>query len=325
MNEPLETLRGASLEIIDVWAVAAIAVLSEIGARRHTAMRSRRARSSAGSSSFAKSPAFRQLLYFARRGQCRLFIGSGVSSEAGMPGVQALVGALRAELNEIGIPVPGDVTLPMIAAMMERDLGRPDLIEVLRSTFEENLQKTPPPWKRGAYPWIPRLASALAKEIYTSNWDDLLKRAFEQTGQKAREIRHPDELSLIPQAEHAIVKVHRDFHSPKGPIVSEADYAVALDDIDRGTGGTLWGHLADQLTQYRFVFVGYSLGDPTVRLIQRVVELRTDAMGERRHFLVGPMSPEEAQAAKRWAGMRPIVAGAAEFFRALVQAPSRSP
>ncbi|MDY7076322.1 MAG: caspase family protein [Chloroflexota bacterium] len=267
--------------------------------------------------SLPQDPTFKQLLYFARRGQCRLFIGDGVSSEAGMPGVEALWDTLRAELGEMGLSVPANAPLTEIATALEKAAGRTELIGMLQRVFDDALRDHP--WERGAYPWIARLPVGLTEVIYTSNWDDALKRAFEETGHSTREVRHPAELALIPRAGHAIVKLRRDFHGPDGPLVSESDYAVALRDIEQGTAGTLWGHLAGQLAQYRFAFVGYDLGDPTLNLIRRAVEMHTGTLGERRHFLVGPMSPEEAQAAERWAGVRPVVAGASDFFQALVR------
>jgi len=264
-----------------------------------------------------ESPAFKQLLYFVRRKQCRLFIGSGVSSEAGMPSVQELQEALRAELVEMGQAIRTDATLPELATALERIAGRPYLINVLRRLFDNALRGRP--WEQGAYRWIPYLPPDLVQVIYTTNWDDCLKRAFEAAGQTAHEIRYPNELSLIPQAEHVIVKMHRDFQASEGPVISEADYAIVLNDIQRGTAGTLWGHLADQLAQFRFVFVGYSLGDPTLKLILRAVELSVGTVGEKRHFLVAPLSLEEARAAERWAGVYPIIAGASEFFQKLAQ------
>lgn len=264
-----------------------------------------------------EDPNFRQLCYFARRNQCRFFIGSGVSAEAGMPGTQALQNLLRAELSEMGITVPPDMPLPELATAMEKTGGRPHLIGLLQRAFDEALRQRP--WEKGAYPWIPLLPQKLVEVVFTTNWDDLLKRAFEAAGKSVREIRHPRDLPLIPQSEYAIVKVHRDFQSPEGPVITEADYAIAQNNILQGTAGTLWGYLAAQLAQYHFVFVGYSLGDPTLALIRRAVELRTASIGEKRHFLVAPLSPEEAQAVQKWAGVYTVTSPSCQFFQGLIQ------
>lgn len=268
-------------------------------------------------SALREDPNFRLLCYFARQNQCRLFIGSGVSAEAGMPGSQELQDLLWAELNEMGIPVRADASLPELATALEREVGRSHLIGLLRRAFDDALRQRP--WERGAYPWIPALPPELTRVIFTTNWDDLLKRAFEAAGRSVREIRHPGDLPLIPQSEHVVVKLHRDFQSPEGPVVSEADYAIARDDILKGTAGTLWGHLADQLAQHHFIFVGYSLGDPTLRLIREAVERHTTSTGERRHFLVAPLTLEEARAAERWAVVRTLIAPSSEFFQELVR------
>ena len=270
------------------------------------------------STSLREDPTFQLLCYFARQKQCRLFIGSGVSSEAGMPGDQELRDILRAELIEMGRTVHTDAMLPELATALERAAGRAQLIGVLRRLFDDALRERL--WERGAYPWIPRLPRDLVRIIYTTNWDDLLKRAFEAAGQSVREIRDSDDLYLIPRAEHAIVKVNRDLESSEGPIMTEEHWAVVRYDIQARTPGTLWERFEKDLTDYHFVFVGYLPGDPALEFIWQMVKVKqsTDPRFEKRHFLVAPLGQEEAKAADTWTCIHPIVASPSEFFQALV-------
>lgn len=256
------------------------------------------------------------LLRFVRQNQCCLFIGSGVSSEAGMPSVQDIQDSLQRELEEMGIPPAEDATLPKVAMLLEDAAGRAYLIGVLHDMFSNALRNSP--WKCGAYPWIPRLPNGLVKVIYTSNWDDLLKRAFQDARQTALEIRYPEERTS--SSEHRIVKVCRDLESQDGPIVSEHDYIPVWRDLRRGTTDTLWGDWAKKVSEFSFIVVGHTLGDPALDPIRWIVKRSKDPLEKARpQFLVAPLTEVESQAARECTGMRVIVASTTEFLRALSQ------
>ena len=118
--------------------------------------------------------------------------GQVLASEAGMPSNKKLQEVLRSELIEIGNSVPENTTLPELATAVEKSVGRSRLIGIIQNLFDDALKEHP--WEQGAYPWIPYLPSDLVRVIYTTNFDDLLKRSFEAAGQVAREIRSSDNL-----------------------------------------------------------------------------------------------------------------------------------
>jgi hypothetical protein len=117
-------------------------------------------------------------------------------------------------------------------------------------------------------------------------------------------------------AERAIVKLHGGFENPEGMVITETDYASAAAQIASRTAGTPWGYVAALLSQYSFVFIGYSLTDPDFRLLQRMVEIGRGVQPAP-HFFVAPLSRADEEAVSRWADVRSISATATSFLRAL--------
>jgi hypothetical protein len=195
-------------------------------------------------------------------------------------------------------------------------MGRQSMAEVLRREFNSALKDNPPPYRRGGYRLLTALPKQLTKVVVTTNWDSLLCRAFEDAEESATEILEGAQLTRIPLAEHAIVKLHGGFEDPERMVITETDYASAAAQIASRTAGTPWGYVAALLSQYSFVFIGYSLTDPDFRLLQRMVEIGRGAQPAP-HFFVAPLSPADEEAVSRWADVRPISATATNFLLVL--------
>jgi len=266
-----------------------------------------------------KEKGFQQLIVLARRGKAILFIGAGVSVDVGMPPTGQLLDALRAEAKELDVEIPPDASFCEAARILESTIGRQGMVQVLKQEFERALKAEPPPYRKGAYRLLPAIPQ-LNRLIVTTNWDNLLCRALEDAGKPATEISKGAQLAWIPLAEHAIIKLHGGFEDPSQMLITDTDYAVATSQIVRRTAGTLWGYVASLLTQYSFIFVGYSMEDPDFRLLRRMVE---SEMETRRkpppHFLVAPLSRADKEAVSRWANVHPIPATATNFLLALLQ------
>jgi hypothetical protein len=260
---------------------------------------------------------FRQLVAQARRGQAILFIGAGVSVDVGMPTTSQLLDALRAEAKNFGTEIPTGTPFSEAARIMEGFIERANLVGVLRREFDAALKADPPPYRRGAYRLLPSIPQ-LSQLIVTTNWDDLIKRAFQDAGEQVVEITQGAQLPLIPSAEHAVIKLHGGFENPEGMVLTESDFDIAEAQIRRGAAGTLWCFVANLLAQRSFIFIGYSLQDPDFRLLRRMVE---SGMGTRRepvpHFFVAPLSKADEEAISKWAEVRPIPATATDFLLAL--------
>jgi hypothetical protein len=260
---------------------------------------------------------FRQLVALTRRGKAILFVGAGVSVDAGMPSTGQLLDTLRAEAKSLNVEIPSGTPFIEAARIVESVVGRQNTVEVLRREFEDTLKADLPPYRKGAYRLLSDIPH-LNRLIVTTNWDDLLRRALEDAGERATGVLEGAQLAWVPLAEHAIVKLHGDFANPSEMIITETDYAVATSQITRRTAGTLWGYVASLLTQYSFIFLGYSLGDPDFRLLRRMVESGMETWCESiPHFLVAPLSRADEEAVSRWTGVNPIPATATSFLLAL--------
>ncbi len=263
---------------------------------------------------------FQQIVQWVKRDQARLFIGAGVSAAAGMPSTAQLLAALRAEAKAYGVLIPAGDSFPEAAQKMEKLVGRSLLVNILRREFDDAaLPMQPPAYERGAYRFIPYLPK-LNRLMLTTNWDPLLKRAFEAAGESAREFWKNNQLAGIPAADHAVLKLHGNFSDAESMIITETDYVLAMQSIIKHTAGTLWGYAASLLAQYSFIFVGYSLSDPTMRLLQRMVKSATETWHNGiPHYFVTPFD-EEARVAEQWGEVRAVVASPEDFFAALLEA-----
>lgn len=267
---------------------------------------------------------FQRLVQDVRRGKALLFLGAGVSQEAGMPGSSALMDALvsLARSYRVTLPEPTDeehYTLPGISDRLEQARLRREFIEALKARFEVAYQQVPPPHHRGIFSLLPELTQ-LSKVILTTNWDELIEQMFREEGEPATIIRRDRELGLIPMAKHAVVKLHGDFADPELLVVSEADYIKARNAILKpgGLAGSLWGYTGTLLAQYSVIFVGYRGADTDTKLLQALVANR-QLFPETRHYMVGPFDESERRGLKDWAGMEAIITPAQDFFVALAQ------
>jgi len=265
-----------------------------------------------------KEEGFRLLVTLARRGKVILFVGAGLSVDAGMPSTGHLLDTIRAASRESGRDISPDTPFPKATGVLEDMVGRQDMVDVLRRRFDDALMCDPLPYCKGAYRLLTALPKQVTRKVVTTNWDSLLYRAFEYAREDSREISEEAQLTLIPLTDHAVVKLHGGFEHPERMVITDADYARALTEITRGTAGTLSGYVASLLAEYSFVFIGYSLKDPDFQLLQRMVQAGTGVQPAP-HFLVAPLSRVDQEAVLRWAGVRPIVATASTFLLTLFQ------
>jgi hypothetical protein len=150
--------------------------------------------------------------------------------------------------------------------------------------------------------------------IYTSNWHDVLRRAFEEAGETAREVYFPQRAI----SEIQIVKVCRSFSDKEGIRVTTGDYELERERLREGKD-ELWQYLESELDEFSFIFVGFSLDDPEFDLIRPMLKQQYRyASEEPRHFLVSALGAEEARMARKCAGVSPVSLRPSEFFQELV-------
>ena len=210
-----------------------------------------------------------------KRGQCVLFIGSGVSSEVGLPAGWELTATLAQEIN---IP---PTTLSQISQAYETRFDRSRLIQRLRQLIEERSVVS-----RGvtSYDLLPEIKPF--RTVFTTNWDDQIERAFHRKDIPLVTARYNEHLALISNEMRVLVKLHGDFNNkPEEILLTRDDYVRAYKEVTKPAG--LFNLLAGALSTTTVLFVGYSLEDGDFRLLYDYVR---EAMGAglRTHYAVMP-------------------------------------
>ncbi len=122
--------------------------------------------------------------------------------------------------------------------------------------------------------------------ILTTNWDDLLEKAFDaaKTGRDYQRLYRDAHIRTREQEKTSIVKLHGHIDDPDSYVVTEEDYRAF-----RQHNPGLANHLCACLTTCTLVIVGYGQEDRDFQEVYEEVlkELRPDQ--ERRHvYVVNP-------------------------------------
>jgi len=101
--------------------------------------------------------------------------------------------------------------------------------------------------------------------LFTTNYDRLIELAFARWNPRLAVSSRPPEF-LAQQAqvpERHLVKLHGSIERPESIVLTRDDYARS-----RRERAEMFGHLAQQARFATFIFVGFSLADPTFNLIR---------------------------------------------------------
>ncbi|GAA3271565.1 SIR2 family protein [Dactylosporangium vinaceum] len=205
-------------------------------------------------------------------GNASLFVGAGLSQDAGYPGW----GSLLAEARLKG-DIPDDVTdLPLVAQYYVSGVpgGRDTLDDEIRSQMTTR-------------PYLPTLghkslAALPIDDIWTTNYDTLLEEVMPE----ARVIATESDLQLrrIP-ARRRITKMHGSFSvsNPKTwlarPVITRSDYESYEQKHPR-----MWSSLRATYLTRTFLFLGFSFTDPNVDILLRLARSMATTASE--HFTV---------------------------------------
>lgn len=187
-------------------------------------------------------------------GRVALFVGAGVSREAGLPGGWELAEMLAAEIDYV--PQPGD-SLGTIAEYYQRATSRTDLIGKLNQWLDEGAKPGP------SHELIPQFNW---QTVYTTNYDQLLEQSFKDAGQPFRKVLYNQQLHGLSTSVTPIIKLHGCLSweyqlSQEAPIVvTDQDY----EDYNhkQKTRQALISELQQHLRRGNtLLFLGYSLRD----------------------------------------------------------------
>ncbi|HZS53966.1 MAG TPA: SIR2 family protein, partial [Bryobacteraceae bacterium] len=197
-----------------------------------------------------------------------VFVGAGVSRASGLPDWKSLIEPLKQEIDDC----PDDATTLDIAQYFINDNRQ----RLLAERLSEQLNRADVQPSE-----IHRLLVRLPLDrIYTTNFDDLLERAYEQEKRgRVRRITRASNLSL-DSSKLNVVKLHGDIEDPETIVITAEDFEDYFD-----AHSALAQQLSADLLQRTILFVGYSFTDPDMRAIMRRVSRDTGKFS-RNHFII---------------------------------------
>jgi hypothetical protein len=103
------------------------------------------------------------------------------------------------------------------------------------------------------------------RELFTTNYDQLIELAFSSRGEKLTVSRSSDEFKRHhpDRPERHLIKVHVSIETPDGIVLAREDYAES-----RRGRAELFEHLKEQIRYSSFLFIGFSLTDPNFNVIR---------------------------------------------------------
>jgi hypothetical protein len=146
------------------------------------------------------------------------------------------------------------------AQLFRQRVGEERYQAFLRNQFE-----TRPEDAANLTPSHQALVELPVSEIFTTNYDRLIELAYERWGQDLA-ISSTPEAFLAQRAERParhLIKLHGDIDEPKTIVLTRDDYARS-----RLARAEMFRHLAQEARFSSFLFVGFSLHDPTFNLIR---------------------------------------------------------
>lgn len=199
-----------------------------------------------------------------------LFIGAGISAGSGFVDWKTLMLPLA---KEIGLDIEREKDFPRLAEYYQQVKKNRN---ILISRIVEGLNISSKP---NAYHEI--ITALPLHEIWTSNFDQLLERAYGDRGKRAV-VRTVDDSFAAPQpaSDVTIYKMHGDIGHPNDIVITDSDYKKY--DHKYHLMAT---KLEAELSEKTFLFLGFSLEDPHFRSIIARNEAR---LGENvhRHYAI---------------------------------------
>jgi hypothetical protein len=202
-----------------------------------------------------------ELVRALRNGSCVLFVGAGLSSGAGLPGWDNLIGQIRQELN---VAPDAGVDHLDLAQWYREQFGKARLAELLRTTFGGD----------GTPTLAHYLLMALTKRlVITTNYDHLMEQTLVALKRHPKRVVAQEDVVHTGGAGVYVVKLHGDTDEAERIVLSRDDYHSFFEERP-ALALLLEGLLLNQT----FFFVGYSLRDPNFQQVfSRIARMLSDA------------------------------------------------
>lgn len=182
------------------------------------------------------------------RGSASVFVGAGTSMGAGYPSWRSLLKTIGEEL-ELDIDQEHDLAA-VAQHYVNRNRGRSRLTQIIAEQFP---RKPVPPVLRV-------LARLPIRQVWTTNWDELIETALVEMRREPDIKERPDDLTYERVgADVTVYKMH-------GSVRHLADLVLATDDFElyRIKREAFLRVLAGHLISTSFLFMGVSFTDPNL-------------------------------------------------------------
>lgn len=209
--------------------------------------------------------------------QLSLFVGAGLSIDAGMPCWKEL---LRPIATELGLNIDKEAELTTVAQFYvnHHSNNRGALNSHICTQFSGDFSPT----------YIHRLLAELPFFSYwTTNYDKLIEKSLTEAKKHPHVIVFPTQISLLKQDSKAkVYKIHGDIDHPNSIIITRDDY-----DTYFNKNPLFINILKTDLLSKTFVFLGFSFNDTNFR---HIISQLKDLLGDHTkiHYWV-ELAPEK--------------------------------
>ena len=204
-----------------------------------------------------------------RDGKLMPFIGAGLSHSLGLPSYDGLIGEVAEELGwdaEVFRQQGDFLQLTEYYVTVKGSIGP------LRSRLDREWNPTDEQ-VRSSRPHA-ALAALRPALLYTTNYDDIIERAFRLQNAPYHEIASIDDIASAPDRVTQIVKFHGTFSNDSSLVLTESSYFERL-DFESALDIKL---RSDSLGRC-LLFLGYSLRDVNIRfMLHKLNKLRSKAL-----------------------------------------------
>lgn len=248
----------------------------------------------------AKIP--RQIIDAMNDRKCLFFIGSGMSTEAGLPSATDLTNILIEKLKSNGVD-PTNKQLKKVAQDFIRRFSRPKLKELIRDKIVKKLETA----DKTSFNLLTSLVIK-PKDIVTTNWDPLIEEAIGRNNYAP--IFEPNAVADSSESKINLFKIHGDIDHDI--VITEDDYRNYSDN---------WGPIITELKalfqKRTIVFIGYSTDDENFLDMYMEVHKELGANHLLPRYCVDPNFDEIKTRKMQERGIRPIQMPAREFLEKL--------
>ena len=205
-------------------------------------------------------------------GSASLFIGSGLSRKANYSGWKDI---LRNCAREIGLDVEKEErNLITLAQYYIRVKQRTQITETIKEFFSDG---------NGTVQDVHRIIASLpVTNVWTTNYDTLIERAYEEEGISTTIITDDESYCNIDRA--AKIKIHKIHGTVKTAgkcIIARQDY-----DLFPKTHDIVLSELKGEMCSNSFLFLGYSFSDTDIQHILTRIRLEYENQHPQRHFCI---------------------------------------